>query len=200
MTSAYDANDKLVNYYGVLQNIIEYTFGGDKELVVAFFQCDWFDPRNGMRVDDFGMVEVKHSSRLQGHDNIVLAHQAEQVYYLSYPHPSLRAWWVAFKVNPHVFPPGDDAYMEKEPGDDDNNVFQEASQTDEDEPNAIGQQFHVDAGEDLELVGNNEIELMEEPRPKWKRAPVRKSIRIQRLQESVIRQRVNEAESDADDF
>jgi hypothetical protein len=99
MTAAYDTSDKLVYYYGVLQNIIEYAFGGPKKLVVVFFQCDWFDPHNGTRVDNLGMVEVNHSSKLQGQDNVVLAHQAEQVYYLPYPHPSLHAWWVAFKVN-----------------------------------------------------------------------------------------------------
>jgi hypothetical protein len=67
------------NYYGVLQKIIEYTFGGAKELKVVFFQCDWFDPVNGTRVDDFGMVEMKHESRYLG-NNLLFAHQAQQVY------------------------------------------------------------------------------------------------------------------------
>jgi hypothetical protein len=99
MTTAYDSNENLVHYYGVLQNIVQYEFDGPKALSVVFFECDWFHP-NGIRVDNFGMVEVKHGSKLQGQDNVVLAHQAEQVYYLSYPHPSLHARWVAFKVNP----------------------------------------------------------------------------------------------------
>ncbi|WVZ89594.1 hypothetical protein U9M48_035974 [Paspalum notatum var. saurae] len=102
-TSAYDASDKLVNYYGVLQNIVELVFSGPKELEVVFFERDWFDPRNGTRVDKYGMVEIKHSSRLPSHINsVVLANQAQQVYYLPYPHPSLKAWWVAFKVNPQM--------------------------------------------------------------------------------------------------
>jgi hypothetical protein len=29
-----------VDYYGILQKIIEYTVGGAKELKVVFFQCD----------------------------------------------------------------------------------------------------------------------------------------------------------------
>jgi hypothetical protein len=33
-------------------------FSGAKELKVVFFQCDWFDPINGTRVDDFSLVEV----------------------------------------------------------------------------------------------------------------------------------------------
>jgi hypothetical protein len=58
-----DANRLAADYYDILQKIIEYTFGGTKEMKVVFFQCDWFDPVNDTRVDDFGMVEVKHESR-----------------------------------------------------------------------------------------------------------------------------------------
>jgi hypothetical protein len=41
-------------------------FSGAKELNVVFFQCDWFDPVNDTRVDDFGMVEVKRESGYSG--------------------------------------------------------------------------------------------------------------------------------------
>jgi hypothetical protein len=53
-------------------------FGGSKELMVVFFQCDWFDPIKDTRVDDFGMVEVNHESCYSG-NNLLLAHQAPQV-------------------------------------------------------------------------------------------------------------------------
>jgi hypothetical protein len=66
VTSGEDAIGHIIDYYGILQNIVEYTFGGAKELKVVFFQCDWFNPINGTRVDDFGMVEVKHKSRYSG--------------------------------------------------------------------------------------------------------------------------------------
>jgi hypothetical protein len=59
------------------------------------------------------MVEVKHNEQLRGYDTFVLAHQVEQVYYLSYPCQRLSAWWVVHKVNPceqlHIL--GDAAYM-----------------------------------------------------------------------------------------
>jgi hypothetical protein len=51
-----DTSGLAADYYGVLQKIIEYTFGGNKELKVLFFECEWFDPANGTKVDDFGMV------------------------------------------------------------------------------------------------------------------------------------------------
>jgi hypothetical protein len=60
--SGKDATGHITDYYGILQNIVEYTFGGTKELRVVFFQCNWFDPINDTRVDDFSMVEDKHKS------------------------------------------------------------------------------------------------------------------------------------------
>jgi hypothetical protein len=83
-----DTSGLATYYYGILQKIIEYMFGGNKELKVMFFECDWFDPVNDTRVDDFGMVEMKHESRYSG-NNLLFAHQAQQLYYLSYPHETL---------------------------------------------------------------------------------------------------------------
>jgi hypothetical protein len=70
-----DASGLAIDYYDVLKKIIEYTFRGNKELKVVFFECDWFDPVNITRVDDFGMVEVKYESRYSG-NNLLFAHQA----------------------------------------------------------------------------------------------------------------------------
>jgi hypothetical protein len=63
-------------------------------------------------VDDFGMVEVKHKSRYSG-SNILLAHQVQQVYYLSYPHLSLEKWWFVYKVNLEMHTHQYDEYIEK---------------------------------------------------------------------------------------
>jgi hypothetical protein len=71
------------------KKILEYTFGNTKELKVMFIECDWFDPVNDTRVDDFGMVEVKRESRYSD-NNLLFAHQVQQVYCLSYPHESLK--------------------------------------------------------------------------------------------------------------
>jgi hypothetical protein len=75
-TSGEVATGHVTNYYDIFQNIVEYTFGGAKELKVVFFQCDWFDRINNTRVDEFGMVEVKHESRYSG-SNLFLAHQEQ---------------------------------------------------------------------------------------------------------------------------
>jgi hypothetical protein len=64
VTSGKDATGHVTDYYGIVQNIVEYTFNGAKECRAVFFQC----------VDDFGMVEVKHESRYS-RSNLLLAHQ-----------------------------------------------------------------------------------------------------------------------------
>jgi hypothetical protein len=56
----------------------------DKKLKVVFFICHWFDSIHGIRYNQFDMVEIKHSAKLPGNDDFVLAHQVEWVYYLSY--------------------------------------------------------------------------------------------------------------------
>jgi len=99
MSRAISAQGHETNYYGIIQDILEFSFAGNKKLKVVFFFCDWFDPVNGVRKNKYGMVEVKHSQRMWGHDHFILAHQVEQVYYLSYPCEKLDAWWVVHKVN-----------------------------------------------------------------------------------------------------
>jgi hypothetical protein len=69
-------------------------------------------------VDDFSMVEVKHELRYSGND-ILLAHQPQYVYYLSYPHQSFKNWWVVYKVNPRMHTRRYDEYMEGQDDDDD---------------------------------------------------------------------------------
>jgi hypothetical protein len=69
-------------------------------------------------VDDFGMVEVKHESHYLS-NNLLFPHQAHQMYYLSYPHDSMKHWWVVYKVNPKMDTRRYDAYMERHDDDDD---------------------------------------------------------------------------------
>jgi hypothetical protein len=127
VTSDEDATSNVTDYYYILQNIVEYTFSGAKELNVVFFQCHWFDSINGTRVDDFGMVEVKHESCYSG-SNLLLAHQAQQVYDLSYPRPSLKNWWIVYKVNPEMHTHRYDEYVERHEDDD---IYQEETEVDQ---------------------------------------------------------------------
>jgi hypothetical protein len=62
------------------------------------------------------MVEVKHAHRLHGCDPFVLAHQAEQVYYMSYLCEKLSVWLVVYRVNPRerLHTPDDFGYHENQ--------------------------------------------------------------------------------------
>jgi hypothetical protein len=111
VTNGEDATDHVTDYYDIFQNIVEYMFGGAKELKVVFFQCDWFGPINGTRVDEFSMMEVKHESCYSG-SNLLLAHQVQQVYYLSYHHPTFKNWWVVYKVRSEIHNRRYDEYVE----------------------------------------------------------------------------------------
>jgi hypothetical protein len=150
VTSGEDASGVAADYYGVLQKIIEYTFRGTKELKVVFLQCAWFDPIHDTRVDDFAMFEVKHESRYTC-INLLLAHQAQQVYYLSYPHVSLKNWWVVYKVNPEIHTHRYDEYMERNEEDD---VYQEEIEE--------HKNFTVSDGARLTELATCDVELMEQ--------------------------------------
>jgi hypothetical protein len=112
VTRVVDAEGHESKYYGIIKSIIDYNFTGNKKLKIVFFDCDWFDPNQGTRENEFGMVEVKHVHQLRGWDPFVLAHQVEQVYYMSYPCEKLSAWWVLYRVNPHkrLHTPADSGY------------------------------------------------------------------------------------------
>jgi hypothetical protein len=64
------------------------------------------------------MVEVKHNDLLQGHDTIILAHQCEQMYYMTYPSKkkSLVDWRIVYKVNSRerLYAPGEAGYVESQ--------------------------------------------------------------------------------------
>jgi hypothetical protein len=62
VATATNADGGTHDYYGVLQDIMEYTLGGAKEFMFVLFDCEWFDPQQ-TREDEFGIVEVKHESR-----------------------------------------------------------------------------------------------------------------------------------------
>jgi hypothetical protein len=61
VSRAIDAEVRETNYYGIINKILEFSFAGNTELKVVFFDCYWFDSNNGTRQNQFGMVEVKHN-------------------------------------------------------------------------------------------------------------------------------------------
>jgi hypothetical protein len=92
VTRAINEQEQEINYFGIIQQILEFSFAGDKELKVVFFICNWFDSIHGIRYNKYGMVEIKHNAKLSDNDDFILAQQVAQVYYLKYPCEKLTAW------------------------------------------------------------------------------------------------------------
>jgi hypothetical protein len=119
------------------------------------------------------------------------------VYYLSYPHQSLKTWWVVYKVNPEVHPYRYNNYnVSTDNTDDDDIVYQEVDdQADDSDDNNI-----VSEGAGLNELSSLTLELMVEPDPS--NSKHRNSMRLLEKQQRVeqLNARVTEEDSDADDF
>jgi hypothetical protein len=106
-------------------------------------------------VDDFGMVKLKHESR-SSDNNLLFAHQAHQVYYLSYPYERMKHWWAVYKVNPEMYTRRYDAYVERHNNDDVVHVYQEENE------GLQSLSFTVSDGVRLAELATCDVELMEE--------------------------------------
>jgi hypothetical protein len=158
ITRVVDVEGHESKYYEIIKNIIEYNFVGNKNLKTVFFDCDWFDPNHGTRENEFGMVEVEHAHRLRGCDPFVLAHQGEQVYYMSYSCENLSVWWVVYRVNPRerLHTPHNSGYDENQVATGDvDEVYQD---------NALSCSFNIDLDSMLNsLLGDaNDVTVLEQ--------------------------------------
>ncbi|KAL4582138.1 hypothetical protein LXL04_006679 [Taraxacum kok-saghyz] len=90
------------DYYGILEEILELEYCGNEHSIVLMFKCVWFDNNQGVVVNKNKLVDVKHKSRLQTDDPFILASQAEQVFYTSYPgvNKETKDLWAVVKVKP----------------------------------------------------------------------------------------------------
>jgi hypothetical protein len=92
-----------------VEHIYELNYGFGKGHNPVVFKCHWFDPNRVKRKPDIGWVEVERSSVYAGSDVYILATQAFQVFYLSYPckKPSkrLQGWDVVITVPTRGRPP-----------------------------------------------------------------------------------------------
>lgn len=91
------------DYYGRLTEILRLEYPGLPIKRTVLFKCDWFDPTDnvGMKVHkQYPLVDVNHRRKLNKYEPFILAMQAAQVYYVSYP--SLRRdksdWLAVCKV------------------------------------------------------------------------------------------------------
>nr|GEY43959.1 hypothetical protein [Tanacetum cinerariifolium] len=74
------------DYYGQLNDVIELEYMNCSKVVL--FKFEWFDPvkHRGWKIhNEFGLVDINHKKKLRNYDPFIMAHQAQQVYFISYP-------------------------------------------------------------------------------------------------------------------
>ncbi|KAK1369954.1 hypothetical protein POM88_036046 [Heracleum sosnowskyi] len=90
------------DYYGLLEDVLQLEYGGFPSKKIFLFSCTWFDPSNRGTTTHpkYKIVEINHKRKYNSYEPFILAAQAHQVTYLSYP--SLQRdkadWWVAIKI------------------------------------------------------------------------------------------------------
>ena len=92
-----------MDYYGRIEDIYELTFQGCRDITAVIFKCHWFDPQVTRLTPNLGLVEIRQDTVLPGDDVYIVAQQAKQVYYTSYPCKTdarLVGWDVVHKVSP----------------------------------------------------------------------------------------------------
>jgi len=85
-------------FYGIIQQILEVEYPGLLNLKCVIFKCDWFDPviDRGVRKNNLGVVDVNANKTYSKFKPFILALQAGQVSFLSYPRVrSRREVWLS---------------------------------------------------------------------------------------------------------
>ena len=90
-----DGIGQTIKYYGVIHEIIEVRYSGWPKKKIVLFRCEWFDPSHrGTKVDhQHNIIEVKHTKKYISYDPFIIAQNAKQVYYASYPLRRDKADW-----------------------------------------------------------------------------------------------------------
>lgn len=79
-------NDDEDDYYGLIEEIIQLEYPGIHPKNVVLFKCKWFDPKSGMRKHNkYDLVDVNPKRIYRTNGPFILAQEAIQVYYATYP-------------------------------------------------------------------------------------------------------------------
>ena len=136
--SCYD--DCEYDYYGVIEEIIQLHYTDFN--LVTLFKCRWFDYKKGTVIHPkYGIVDVNHQSRISAYEPFILASQAQQVYYSSYP-IGRENWWAVCKTRARRMYPAA-AYLGLDGNE--NNIFEGVYQEDE-----VSEPILIDIDTDLD--------------------------------------------------
>ncbi|CAH9142220.1 unnamed protein product [Cuscuta epithymum] len=83
------------DWYGCLEEIIQLDYPGPMGLHVVLFKCSWIDPIKGVRKHaKYNIVDVNFKYKYKMNEPFILAQQAMQVYYASYPSMRKGSDWL----------------------------------------------------------------------------------------------------------
>ncbi|XP_043815296.1 uncharacterized protein LOC110620971 [Manihot esculenta] len=91
------------DYYGQLVEVLRLEYPGLPIKRTVLFKCDWFDPTpsTGTKVHrQYRIIDINNKRRYSKYEPFVLASQATQVVYASYPSKrrDKNDWWTVMKV------------------------------------------------------------------------------------------------------
>ena len=91
------------DYYGQLVEVLRLEYPGLPIKRTVLFKCDWFDPTpsTGTKVHiQYRIIDINNKRRYSKYEPFVLASQATQVVYASYPSKrrDKNDWWAVMKV------------------------------------------------------------------------------------------------------
>ena len=98
-------NNSEFDYYGRLEESIEFEYPALPIKRCVLFKCSWYDPtpRTGTRIHpNYNLVEVNANKSFNKYEPFIFAVQAGQVFYLEYPTKRRRAseWLAVCRTKP----------------------------------------------------------------------------------------------------
>lgn len=104
--SSFGGGGEESDFFGLIQEILEFQFTGLPNKKITLFKCLWYDPSpEGTFVHpQYHLQEINERRRYIHYEPFVLAQQCIQVYYASYPgaRRSRREWRVVCKTKPRA--------------------------------------------------------------------------------------------------
>ncbi|XP_070006462.1 uncharacterized protein [Nicotiana sylvestris] len=93
------------DYYGKIQELKQVEYREEPLKQTVLFKCEWFDPTINVGVkkhNEYKLVDVNHRRRFKKYEPFILAMQATQVCYVSYPSKKKDKddWLSVLKVKP----------------------------------------------------------------------------------------------------
>jgi len=100
-----DGSGSGVDYYGVLEEVIELEYLGEPRKRCLLFRCEWYDPSNprGTRYSKLNCTfEINIQRKYAKYDPFIIGDVAYQVFYVPYPRdvPHKVNWWAALLNKP----------------------------------------------------------------------------------------------------